>query len=229
MPMWWVLNFAAIWPPYLASSIYIMLPPDESPSWKLHLPLKVGANAVKVAIMPFQRCVYMRLVSLYPIRLVSWCLGMPWYATSGSPDEVWTPGWHIFRLKMCVIWERVHIPHGSGKRGSFWPGNVWDNRLSGALVDDVGMVTFWTQTVGKCPNCVPIVSKTCPKWVQTCNMSKWCPKGVHVKSKKGPHWSIVSKMYPNQSHTFGHFSGHRKLPSKCPKGVQKVSKLYPNV
>ena len=98
-----------------------------------------------------------------------------------------------------------------------------------ALVDDVGMVTFWTQKVGKCPNCVPIVSKTCPKWVQTCNMSKLCPKGVHVKSKKCPHWSIVSKMYPNQSHTFGHFSGHGKLPSKCPKGVQKVSKLYPNV
>ena len=43
------------------------------------------------------------------------------------------PGWHIFRLKMCVIWVRVHILHGSGKRGSFWPGNVWDNRLSGPV------------------------------------------------------------------------------------------------
>ena len=99
----------------------------------MHLPLKVGGNVIKMVIWPFQRCVYTRLVSLYPIRLVSWCLGMPWYATSGSPDEAWTPGWHIFRLKMCVIWVRVHILHGSGKRGSFWPGNVWDNRLSGPV------------------------------------------------------------------------------------------------
>ena len=35
VPMWRVLNFAAIWPPYLAPSIYIMLPLDESPGWKL--------------------------------------------------------------------------------------------------------------------------------------------------------------------------------------------------
>ena len=102
----------------------------ESHGWKLHLPLKVGGNVIKVAIWLFQRCVYMRLVSLYPIRLVSWCLGMPWYATSGSPDEAWTPGWHIFRLKMRVIWVRVHILHGRGERGSFWPGNVWDICLS---------------------------------------------------------------------------------------------------
>ena len=111
-------------------NIYIVASRWISGPETVHLLLKVGGNVIKVAIWPFQRCVYTRVVSLYPIWLVSLCLSMPWYATSGSPDEAWTPGWHIFRLKMRVIWVRVHILHGRGERGSFWPGNVWDICLS---------------------------------------------------------------------------------------------------
>ena len=76
-------------------------------------------------------CLYKSCVPVpYLIGLI---VPRPWYATSGSPDEAWTPGWHIFRLKMRVIWVRVHILHGRGERGSFCPGNVWDIRLSGPV------------------------------------------------------------------------------------------------
>ena len=99
----------------------------------VHLPLKVGGNVIKVAIWPFQRCVYTRVVALYPIWLVSLCLVMPWYATSGSPDEAWTPGWHIFRLKMWVSWVRLHRLHTRSDRCSLWLGKAGDNRLSGPV------------------------------------------------------------------------------------------------